>query len=80
MTETDFVAAVRAAVDRWMQSTSPARQLAEIANPATLSAVLGLAAQQALMALGHTPTAVRCHMLSAPFFHLNHVERWSPIA
>jgi hypothetical protein len=73
MTEPEIAAAVKVVVDRWMQSTPPAQRHIEMANPATLSALLGLSVQQSLVLAGHRPAALRGHMLQAPFSHLRGV-------
>lgn len=73
MTETDLATAVRAVVDRWMQATQPAQQRAEMANPATLSATLGVAVQRNLVVGGHTPAAARGLVSQAPYCHLQNV-------
>lgn len=70
MTQTALAAAVRAVVEDWIQTTLPARQLVEMANPATLSAVLGLAVQQQLLSIGVTSAEVRALVLEAPYCHL----------
>lgn len=73
MTEVDLAAAVRAAVGDWIQTTTPGQQQMEMANPATLSAVLGLAAQRVLVAAGHAAAAAQALVLNAPFCHLQGV-------
>lgn len=73
MPEAEFAAAVKAIVADWMQSTLPAKRLIEMSNPATLTAALGLAVQQALIREGHTPAVLRQHMLQMPYFHLESV-------
>src|SRR5262245_52906265 len=72
MTETDLAAAVRAAVGEWMRETPSTQQMAEIANPTTLSAKLGLAVQLLLAAHGD-PAAVRTFVRRAPYCHLRAV-------
>lgn len=67
MTETDLAAAVKAAVDQWMHATSPAQRLAELSNPANLSATLGLTAETLLVSQGYTRIAVATLVLGAPY-------------
>lgn len=73
MTQTAFSAAVKAAVEQWMQSATLEEQLAQMAHPATLSAVLSLAVQQSLLSGGTSPAAVRGEVLNAPYYHLRGV-------
>jgi L-asparagine oxygenase len=73
MTETDLAAAVKMAVHRWMQATTPTQQKMGMANPATLAALLGLAVQQSVVSRGLLPTAMRKDVLQAPFCHLKAV-------
>lgn len=70
MTETDLAAAVRVAVDHWMQATSPAQRQEELSTPATLSAMLGLTVETLLMGQGHAPGAGRAYMLRTSHCHL----------
>lgn len=70
MVEPDLAAAVKAAVDHWIQTTTPKQQQREMANPATLSAVLALTVCQSLVPGGRTPAALRGYVLQAPLFHL----------
>ena len=73
MRETDLAEAVRAAVDDWMEAATLPQQQIQIANPATLSAVLGLVVQNTLAIGGHAPADVRANVFSAPYFHLQGV-------
>lgn len=73
MTETHLAAAVRAAVEQWMQSTTPARRGEDLARPATLGATLGLLAQGFIVSEGHDPSELRQALLRAPFNHLKGV-------
>lgn len=70
MTETDLAAAVKAAVDQWMQSTPPAQRRAELLAPAGLSAALGLTVEALLAGKGQSAAAARVFVLSAPYCHL----------
>ncbi|UIF86273.1 TauD/TfdA family dioxygenase [Cupriavidus sp. UYPR2.512] len=73
MTETDLATAVRAAVDHWMQTTELDQRKAEMANPATLSAMLGAAVQCNLVLGGHTSAVARGFVGQAPYRHLQQV-------
>jgi L-asparagine oxygenase len=73
MAEPDLAAAVRVAVNRWMQTSTPEQRQDEMANPATLSAALGLAVRQSLELGRHDPTGVRGRVLQVPFCHLESV-------
>lgn len=73
MIEAKLAAAVRATVAQWAQARSAAQQLADIASPATLGAVLGLGTGAQLTGAGHDPAAVRREVLSVPFCHLGQV-------
>jgi L-asparagine oxygenase len=73
MLEVELAAAINAAVNDWLQSTTPAQRHMEMSNPATLTVGLGLAVQQLLMRGSHSPAALRSHTLRVPFFHLTNV-------
>ncbi|MEJ5999730.1 hypothetical protein [Paucibacter soli] len=73
MTDADLAAAVRAAVADWIDATTQAQQQMEMANPATLGAVLGLTVEHTLQAAGHDPAALRERVLQAPYCHLQGV-------
>lgn len=73
MQELDLAAAVRSAVDAWMQATQPGQRLIEIDNPATLSARLAAAVEHTLVEAGFGLEAARQVVLDAPYFHLSQV-------
>lgn len=79
MTETDLAAAVKAAVDQWMQATPPAQRQVELSNPATLSATLGLTVEALLVCQGHAPGAGRAFALGATGCHLKGVFDAAPL-
>lgn len=70
MTEPDLAAAVRAAVDAWMQTTSPDQRLIELESPAELSAKLTAVIEQRLVKAGFTLGRARQVVLDSPYFHL----------
>lgn len=70
MTDTDLAAAVKAAVFEWERSAPLAEREAELAQPATLSTILGLSARQRLTASGRSVSDIRDNILIAPFVHL----------
>lgn len=67
--EPDLAPAVKAAVDHWIQTTSPKQQQSEMANPATLGAVLALTVRQSLLG-GQETMALAGYVLGAPFYRL----------
>ncbi len=72
--ETYVAAALRAAVEDWLQATAqPERQSCVAANPAALGLELGLTVKERLEREGHAPTAMRDYMLVAPFCHLKDI-------
>lgn len=73
MTETDLAAAVRAAVDSWMQATPPAQRQEELSAPAILSVTLGLTVRTLLEGQGHAPGAGRAYVLGTSHCHLKGV-------
>jgi hypothetical protein len=73
MTGTDLAAAVRAAVDDWMQSTPIHQRKVDLVSPATLGAILGLAIEESLEAAGFTPSLVRGRVQQEPYCHLEAV-------
>jgi hypothetical protein len=73
MKEIDLAAAVRTAVNDWMIAATTTQQQVQMANPATLSAVLGLAVQHSLAIGGCAPADVRARVLSASYLHLKAV-------
>lgn len=70
MTETDLAAAVRAAVDQWMQGTLVTDQKEALLTPAVLGVTLGLIAEGILTNQGHAQGAARAHILNMPHCHL----------
>lgn len=73
MTETDLAAAVKAVLDQWQHSTTPEERLTAMSNPATLSAMLGLAVQAELQRQGLALADVLAYVLEAPCCHLQGV-------
>lgn len=73
MTEANLAAAVKAVAGDWIQATTPKQQQTDMANPGTLSAMLGLAVRQRLEAAGHSLAAAQALVLKAPFCHLQGV-------
>lgn len=73
MEKKDLAAAVKVVLDEWQHLTSPGERLAAIANPATLSATLGLAVQAALERQGYAFSDVLGALLEAPCYHLSGV-------
>lgn len=73
MTEPDLAAAVRTAVDAWIQARSRDQLLLEIASPDELSAGLAADLEQVLTDLGLDLEAAREAVLGAPYFHLKQV-------
>lgn len=72
MTELELAAAVRSAVDVWMQIPLEQR-IIDIANPAELGAKLAVRIEQTLLNSGRTMEAARQAVLTAPYFHLKRV-------
>lgn len=70
MTEPDLAAAVRTAVDAWIQAKSPDQRLVDLENPAELSSRLAATVGQVLVKDGFTLGAARQVVLEAPYFHL----------
>lgn len=66
----DLAEAVKDAVSAWLESETLPQQQRQLANPATLSAVLGLAVQNSLATHGHPSTLIRSGISSTPYLHL----------
>ena len=73
MTETDLAAAVKAAVDQWMQVTPAAQRQLELSTPAHLSTVLGLLVESCLTGQGFGPGAGRAYVFGRSHCHLEGV-------
>ncbi len=73
MREADLAEAVKDAVSAWLASATLPQQQQQLANPATLSAALGLVVQNSLSTRGHTPTLIRDRVSSSAYLHLQGV-------
>ncbi len=68
-----LAAAIRTALEQWKQASTLDEQRAQLANPSQVVAILGPAAEHALRGAGVEPEAIRQHVLSRPFCHLEKV-------
>lgn len=73
MNVADLANAVKEAVSAWLESASLPELQQRLANPATLSAELGLTILNSLSTRGQSLTAVRDSVLSFPSLHLQGV-------
>lgn len=73
MTETHLSTAVRAAINQWMQETSPEQQKVQLSNPAYLSVTLGKLVEKSLEDQGYNCDDVRAYVLNSSHCHLKTV-------